>query len=499
MHIMFCHLGREHLGIEYLSAVLKQNGFKVSLAYDPGYFSIQDNTIYSPFLEKIFKREKEMLSKICKEKPDIVAFPIYTSTYKWAKRMAELIKENIKTKVIFGGSHATLVPDLAIENKAVDFVVVGEGESHFLELVRSLEKRKRGCTADNVYYKDNGRIIKNKISAALVNLDLLPYPDKELFEGYICYREDYLALASRGCPFSCTYCCESHLNNMYSNKYFRQRSVGSVIGELEYMKSKYNFKEIIFFDNIFHFNKQWLKDFLKEYRVNIKVPFKCMGYVSFFDEETAFLLKKNYCYAINFGIQSMDDNIRKRLLKRNENDSQIEKALRACDKADLSFDADLIFDLPGENEKDIVKKTVFFKQFKRLNRIKCFNLSYFPNLDIVQMAKDENSISELDIVNIENGKGGDLSRISTFKSKQAMKANRSLINFYKMLPFLPSGLVRYLSRAKRYKKLCYIPEGAVVFLQVLIAFKNRDYRFYVYAKDYLRRFKHFISKKIFRL
>jgi len=490
MNIMFCHLGREHLGIEYLSAVLKQNGFKVGLAYDPGYFSKQDNTIHSPFMERIFKREKEMLNKIYREKPDIVAFSVYTATYKWATRIAKLIKENIETKIVFGGTHPTLIPNAVINNKYVDFVVIGEGEERFLELVRSLEKGNTNYEVDNVYFRKGNRIIKNKVSATLANLDLLPYPDKELFENYIYYKDSYLALASRGCPNSCSYCCESFLNNKYNHRYFRQRSVKSIIGELEYMKDRYDFKEIVFFDNIFHIDKRWLRSFLKEYKSNINVLFKCMAHVSLFDKETAILLKGNCCYAVNFGIQSMDENVRERVLMRHTTNNQIENALRICDEVNLQFDIDLIFDLPGEKEENIIKKAGFFKQFRSLNRVKCFNLSYFPKLDIVNIARNENLISDSDIKAIENGEAGDPFHVSTSKDRHAAKVNRALKIFYKILPALPLNLVKYFSLKKRYYKLYYIPEFLVILLQVFIGLRNRDPRFQIYLKDYLRRFKY---------
>jgi hypothetical protein len=263
------------------------------------------------------------------------------------------------------------------------------------------------------------------------------------------------------------------------------------------MKDKYSFKEIIFFDNIFHLNKEWLRKFAAEYKANINVPFKCMAHLSLFDKETAVLLKENCCYAVNFGIQSMDEVIRKRFLSRYTSNQQIESALRICDKAGLSFDVDLIFDLPGENEENIINSARFFKKFRSLNRIKSFNLSYFPRLDIVDIARKERRITDADVDDIENGVLGDPFYLSAPPVMGVEKINRALRNFYKVLPLLPMFSVKYFSSKRRYLIFYFIPQFLVITFQVLIGLKNRDRRFYIYLKDYIRRFRSFFSGKTF--
>lgn len=497
MHIKFCHTGREHLGIEYLSAVLKQSGLDVttSLAYDPGYFGKQDNTLYNPFLEKVFSREKEMLEQICKEKPDVVAFSAYTANFQWIKSFAQRVKDCIETTVVVGGSHATLVPEIVIAASAVDFVVIGEGENTFVELVRFLQSPQGNCGVDNVYYKKNGVVIKNRISPNLItDLDSLPYPDRELFEKHIPFKDDFLVLTSRGCPNSCTFCCESFMNKMYGGRYFRQRSVRSMIAELDYMKAKYQFQQIIFFDNILHYHKKWMADFLAEYRANIKVPFKCMGHVNSFDRETAKTLKESGCYAVNFGIQSMDVDIREKFLNRNTLNEQVLKAFSLCDDAGLWFDADLMFDLPGEENDAMAQAAPFFKKFKMLNRVKCFNIFYFPKLEIVDIALKEGVIAESDVRGIENGEVDGFFRAASSQKKEKKKAVKSLKKLYAILPILPLNFVQHLSSGKRYLGLHFLPDFFVICVQVFIGIKNGDRRFYLYFKNYRRRFYELLLK-----
>jgi len=491
-------MGREHLGIEYLSSVLKARGHRVGLAYDPGYFSIQDNTIQNRMLEKLFSREEYILRKIEDEKPDIVAFSVYTESFSSHINLARKIKERIKTITVFGGSHATLVPDRVIAHEVVDIVVIGEGENVMVKVVEAMGKGYPLDDIHNIYFKKNGKIIKSKFIPDLVDLDQLPYPDKELFAPYIKYSDDYLALASRGCPYSCTFCSESHFNKITHNLNFRQRSVESMIGELSYMKAKYNIREIIFFDNIFHLNKEWLRKFLKEYSHHIAVPFKCLGHVNSFDRETAQLLKENYCYNINFGLQSTDPIVRQKILNRYTHDEKISKAFSHCEEMHLKFDVDIIFNLPSDRLETVARNALLFKQYKSLNRIKCFNLTYYPRLEIIRKAQAEGILTPEDMENIESGKDQWPFYMIPPNGKMQKAMGKGLIALYKILPLLPAFVVRYLTKNKRYRWLGHVPAGGIILLQAVLAIRNGDYRFYIYFKNYLRRIRFLLEKMLLK-
>ena len=115
MKVLLVHQGRENLGIEYLSAVLKAAGHEVSLAYEYNLFGLNDNVFYNPFGERFFSQDRQVLKKIDDFQPDLLAFSVYTSTYAWACKIARTVKERIDTPVVFGGIHATLVPEEVIK------------------------------------------------------------------------------------------------------------------------------------------------------------------------------------------------------------------------------------------------------------------------------------------------------------------------------------------------------------------------------------------------
>lgn len=481
-------MGREHLGIEYLSAVLKQAGHEVSLAHDPGLFSREDNVFHSPFLEKFFERKKKVLADIEKSNPDVVAFSVYSSTYRWALDIAEAVRKTIKAKIVFGGAHATLVPEVIIRNDVVDYVIEGEGEGALLELVETLSSKKEPRDISNLWYKENGAEKRTPVRPPIANLDLLPLPDKALFENEINHGEDYMIMTSRGCTFSCSYCCESYMHALYGRRYFRRRSVSSVMQELTEMKRKYNFKRVMFFDNVFFADKKWLGELLQEYHRNIAVPFRCVGHVSYADADMIRLMKDTGCYGINFGVQTFNETIRKNILNRFETNGNVKKALKACDEAGLRYDIDLLLSIPMMKEEDYLYALEFMEPYRYINRIKCFNLCYYPKLKITQKAKELGVITDSDEASLERGEGGDFFHTDSVRDLPEKIMKDNFQKLYKVYPLIPRMVRRYMIRNKHYRFFRFVPKPLIIFAQFIIGMMNKDLRFYTYIHYYFVQF-----------
>lgn len=496
MNVTFVHIGREHLGIEYLSSVLKKEGHKVSLAYDPGLFGPEDNVFYAPCLERVFSRKKDIISTIENTNPDVVAFSVYTSTYPWACDIARIIKQTTGVKTVFGGVHATLVPEVVIKNDFVDFVVAGEGEHALLDLIEAIVSNKPEYNIPNVWYKKNGAVIKNPLRPPIKDLDSLPFPDKELFENEINYKEDYMTMTSRGCKFSCSYCCECYFHTVYGKEYFRRRSISSVIDELRAMKERYHFKRVMFFDSVFFTDKKWLEDFLHEYKKEISVPFRCEGHVNFVDDGLIKLMKKAGCYGIDFGVQTFNEDIRKNILHRYETNAQIDKAFGICDRAKVRYDVDLIFGLPLTEERDYILPIEFMEPHKYFNRLKVYLLSYYPKLPIIDKAREAGMLDVQDIERINNGDIGDFFHKDSIKDPQHKLWKDNFEKLYRLFPLMPSFFRRYIVKKKLYRYFRMVPGVVVTFCQFIIGIYKRDPRFFIYIKRYLRYFKKKVVKYV---
>lgn len=495
MRAVFVHIGRENLGIEYLSSVLKNHGFDTMLAYDPGLFSQEDNVLYSSFLANIFSRKNILLEKVQKHRPDIIAFSAYSSNYRLILNLAKEIRAIINVPIVFGGMHATLVPEEVIRHDFIDFLIMGEGEYPLLELLISLRDDKPLCNIKNLWYKTNGRIIKNDLRPPVSDLDSLPFPDKDLFKKEVRHVDDYIIMASRGCLYSCSYCCESYLNRIYKGKYFRKRSIGSVINELKVMKEKYSFKRVMFFDSIFFSDENWIRGFLPEYTREISVPFRCTGHVNFASYEMIRSLKDAGCYCVDFGVQTFNENIRKKILDRFETNEQIKKALAACDKVKLRYDIDLMFGIPYVTEEDYRSALKFINVPNYLNRLKCYYLSYYPKLSIIDKARKANVLKDSDIDDITKGKTGDWFHMDSIKDAKHKKLKDNFEKLYKIYPIIPFFLLPLVLRYRFYRFLHLIPNMIVIFIQLIIGIAKKDYRFRIYINNYAYQLKGIISLK----
>ncbi len=484
MKVGFAHLGRESLGIEYLSAVLKQAGHSTFLALDPGLFGENDNALYIPMLGRIFDQRKKVLEKVREEQPDVVGFSAYTNTYRWCIDMAREIRKLSDARIVIGGIHATLVPDVIIREDCIDYVVAGEAEQAMVDLVNRLEASEPTHNIPNVWTRRNGEILKNDPRPPIADLDSLPLPDKELFAEEINYEDDYLLLCSRGCIFNCTYCCESFINELYGNRFFRRRSVDSVMEELKIMKRRYRFRAVMFNDAILFTDKKWLRELLTRYKSEIGVPFRCFGQVRFLDEEMGELIKWAGCYAIEFGVQTMNERIRKNILNRRESNEHNARAFAVCDKLGLNYDIDHIFGLPEETEADHVLAAKFYSRLKKLNRLKCHNLVCFPRTKIARIAQEKGILSQDDQNRMEQGCTGDFFHVDEIRDEGERRLKRSFDVLFKLLPLLGKGTTRWLLKKRRYLWLHRTPRPLVLIGQVLLAIRKRDYRYILYLKYY---------------
>jgi len=172
--------------------------------------------------------------------PDLVATSAYTATKNLAFDIFRCVKQRRpEATTVIGGHHATLVPrDFSSPN--VDFVVVGEGEETFQELVGSVERGEGGRDVKNVGVQRNGEISFNPLRP-LPNLDDLPIARRSLRvrygEAYFrgCWKPVASIHTSRGCPFRCRFCA---MWKLYGGTY-RLRSPEKVAEEVASLKESY--------------------------------------------------------------------------------------------------------------------------------------------------------------------------------------------------------------------------------------------------------------------
>jgi len=497
MRVVFLHFGREHLGIEQLSSVLKQRGHEVFLVCDSGLFSAEDNVSYVPMLERLFRLERLLPEWVRALAPDVVCFTCYSSTFSWALKTARRLREFYFGPVVFGGIHITLVPKSLGQFDFVDFGIRGEAEESLPLLLDAIKGEADFGEVRGLIWRDGAELMVNPVGEP-VDLDSLPHADKSIFEKEVNYEDDYLIAASRGCPNECTYCCERELKEIYGHGFYRRRSPENVIRELVEMKGKYDFKRVMFFDAVFIIGREWLKELLRDYKRYVGVQFRCFGHVGFFDEEIAELMRDAGCYNIEFGLQTSNERVRFEVLNRRESSDELQRAFEICDRVGIRYDIDYMFGLPTESEQDFMEAARGFKNRTMLNRVKVFYLTYYPGTPIIAAARGLGLLTDEEVREIELGEVPmNQLKIDQVKDPQQRGMHRRYERLFKVMPLLSAGMVDYiLAHRWALGAIGRLPSALIVLLQILVAFKGRDYRFLFYFKYYIYRIVRTLSLKL---
>lgn len=364
-----------NLGV--ISACLKQAGFAVKL-FDTTFYKTREftgddarvNTLQvkeTNFEELgIYLNQTDMYDdfiKIVREyQPDLVGLSAVELTYPFGiKFLQRLRKEGFSTPTIVGGIHATISSEEVLKEDCVNFVCVGEGEYAAVELCEALKENKDTVNIKNIWTKKAGKIIRNPLRP-VADLETLPFQDWSIFDERRIYkpmggkiRRTGCFELNRGCPFSCTYCCNEFLHKLYNYKNYRERSVKKFIEEVKYMKERYNLEYIyISAEAALTTKKERLLEFIQEWKEKIKLPFWVETRPESVTEEKAKLLEDAGCVSVSVGLESGDNEVRK-MLNRRMTDEQIINAFKALKKTKMRICANNIIGLPDETREQIFR------------------------------------------------------------------------------------------------------------------------------------------------
>jgi len=427
------------LGVGYLSSILNGNGHKTSLLVLDSF------------------NELKVSGKIKKFKPNLIAITSTSDQIILSKKFVDFIYKKFKLPIILGGIHATVAPEECVNILGVTGICRGEGEYAMLEFADALGKNKEFTGIRNFWFKKNGKIIKNYLRPLIRNLDSLPFPNRRLmnYQRLLDARKDRDAefMASRGCPYTCSYCINHTYKKMYANngKFLRFRSADNVIAEIKEVISRYNVKIITFHDDTFTLNRAWLKRFCESYKKEINKPFFCNSRPDTLDEENIRLLKSAGCIKINIGIESGNDVIRNKILERHINEREIIKSFGLCNKYGIKTLAFNMIGLPYETEENI-KETIRLNKKVKPSIIFASIFRPYPGTKLFRLCKKNKWISKRKVKSyFENTSILNLPSISNKKIKYYHDVFRWLI----FKPFISYYLIILFAKINIKNKSLY--------------------------------------------
>lgn len=338
-------------GFGYIAAALKKAGHQV--------FGCNPNNKFG------YKSAKamiagEIISAIQEHKPDLIGLGGLCTDYPFLKDAIGVIRQVCDTPLVLGGNIVTNDADFIFNDLKPDYAVVGEGEEAIVSIA-------------NGTFKPG--IIKYPVKQ-YASLDDRPFPDyepfglKDMVDNWsmatrVLYRysrlhpRPYNIVASRSCPFSCTFCIHGHREIPY-----RARSIKNIMAEIKESYERYQFNIVILLDELFAVSDGRLRDFSlavidgrKRFGWDFDWCFQTHASARL-SLDTLKLAKEAGCYFFSYGIESASPTVLKSMGKHSKSEQVIE-AIRLAKEAKLGFGGNLIFGDPAET-LDTMRESLYF-------------------------------------------------------------------------------------------------------------------------------------------
>jgi len=342
-------------------------------------------------------------------------------------------------------------------------------------------------------------VVRGVQQGFIQDLDSLPHYDKAIWEDHIRIGDLYLTMASRGCPYTCSFC----FNNFFSRlpeekrgKYVRQRSVDHMMYELNQAKKKYHLHAIDFQDDVFTVSKSWIKEFTDRYKKEIRKPFSCLIHPQYFDDDIARWMSDAGCNWIQMGIQTMDEKFKHENLRRYEDSDHILRAMEAMHRYGINLKVDHMLGLPGEPiESQATALRLYAEQTP--TRIQTFWTCFLPGTDMMKQGVEDGTVSEDQAERIYEGVDFYFFRNKdNIKNPELVKIYQYYEVIYKILPALPVYFRKKIkpSHVKRIPFALAMLIALIVDIVANLRHDNQD--FISYAKHYVFHLYLFFLKRV---
>lgn len=389
-----------------LLGVLQDRGFSVHLLFVSGTEGIQkDDKIRDHFLRLI-------------ERSKIIGFGFMSNGYPSAEYLTKLIKANFSKPVIWGGPHSTI--NYRNMSGHADAIFVGEAEVVLQKYVEATINNKDFSRLPQIVNGEDDFIPANK-DFFIKELDELPLPfysnsDQSLItpdhfinspDYFRSHFRDFHIMTSRGCPYSCSYCANSYLNNFIPDgiKHFRKRSEDYVIREIKHCQRAYSLSSIAIEDDLFLArSNEELELFVERYNKEINLPIGITGITpSFFHKDKIKIISRLPLIHLRIGIQTLSaaglEAYRRKTINK-ELDNCIDH-VKKLNKKGILFCYDVILDNPYESVRDNIKTLRYVSRLPKPFQLLLYHLTLYEGTELRNRAISDGFIDINDLAYIQ--------------------------------------------------------------------------------------------------
>lgn len=332
---------------------------------------------------------EDMVEETATFKPDIIGVTAATPFFHIVCNLAEKLKGRIDVPILIGGPHITMLKEEAFE-PYFDYAFIGESEKSFPLFLEKFENDGDFSDVRGILFRDGGRVRFNGWMPTVDDIDSIPFPARHLLKmdkykiGTLQGVKNFTSIMTvRGCPFKCIFC---------STKVFgsniRKQSPELVIEEMKSVIDRYNIRHFIILDDTLTLDRKHILkicELIKKEKLDI--TFEGSTRADLIDEEIISKLVDAGLIRLSFGLESVNENIRRIMRKGIPLDSYI-YANKLTNKYGVETLNSCMIGLPGET-KDTVRETLSF--LRDSHEIKQANISIavpYPGTALYDMARN---------------------------------------------------------------------------------------------------------------
>jgi len=392
------------LGLSYLAAVLRKD-YEVTIIDSIAEGYDNEERINKNFIRYGLSFEK-IKEKIKQFKPDAVGVScLFSSQIENSLKVCEIIKSiNTKIFTIIGGAHPSAMVNEVLENRDVDFVIIGEGENTVIHLLKEIEGNKNFNIIDGIGYREKDKIRIQQKTTYIEDLDKIPFPAWDLLPLEIYFkinrphgakpkRRPFLPIiTSRGCPNNCVFCS---IHCVWGKSY-RKRSSENVLSEIDFLTNHFNLKELHFEDDNLALDKKRA--------IEIFHGILCRGYdltwsvpnglaINTLDKEVLELMKKSGCYNISLAVESGSQKVLRDIIKKPVNLIRAKQAIMEAKKLGFDISTFFVVGFPDETKEDLME-TLSLATSLNVENVNFFFATPLPGSPLFEQCKRNGTINE---------------------------------------------------------------------------------------------------------
>jgi phosphonoacetaldehyde methylase len=391
------------IGLAYIAAVLEQKQYSVRII-DCVVEGFDTETAFNGTL--IYGMPIARLIEIIGEYgPNVIGISCMFSTLdSIIKELSKSIKNKFpEITLVLGGTHATVMAEQLICEPFIDYVVRGEGEYSFQELIEHLEKKRQIETVSNLTWLDNGEI-RSTPQEFIQDIDRLPFPARHLLN-----MEEYIRIGhmpghtkkgarattlitSRGCPAKCIFCS---IHAVWGHK-FRPHSPEYSLNEMQQLREKYGIEHLIFQDDNLTLDKTRAEAIFKG-MIDRKLNFSWTApngiAVWALNDSLLALIRDSGCYRLTLGVESGDPVTLREIIHKPLRLDKVGRIVKTCRELKIHTTAFFVIGLPGETMQSM-KRSMRYAENLDVGSL-CISIATpYPGTPLYEICKREGYLDQ---------------------------------------------------------------------------------------------------------